>query len=588
VSPGSALPPPRSLHLPYRWGEAQTEAHLWALEVQRRSLRHRLIAEHEDPDRRAALMAAERELCRRDVVHWIEQWGWVLNPHAASGLYPEMVDVPAVLWPDQQRLVRWLEERIAAGETSLVPKGRSLGVTWCHLLLCAHRMTLGQGWSARLASAKEDKVDDGTPDSLFGMLRYILRNLPSWLNPHDPRKEDSSLWLGCAATRADVVGESANTGLARGGRRAWLLLDEFAHIDPPAKAWALWTSTATVARSRAVISTHKGPGTRFAELQAQLAQHQVFTMTWRSDPRRPVNFRELEMAQGMTAQEFEQEHEARSVVLAQGLIFSGPPDRERMPTWEAEPGDRRGPRPSLHIRALEYWDEEDDFRAVQAEEDILHRGYLCGGWDFGTSAVSPLVCLHAIVEPGPRWRLWIDAEHKWVQTQWMTAAADVLSWVRHRYCPRPSDHWGHWGDPAGIQTESDGSCWQNNLRSGGIPLTALAAHYNTRDGQEWAIREAQSLIDSGRLRVHRRCSYLWSCLESWSRDIPHGSSPELLSKIYIAPRHDGWSHGGMAFVYLIAGVIIGISAAHDRSDQALELLPAAPGGEIGRMLAAGG
>lgn len=580
---------PRSILAPYRWGDAPTETKLWALEVQRRTARRRMLESEPDPERRAKLQAAELEMCRRDTVYWIEQWGWVRNPHAAGGRYPNMIHVPAVLWPDQQRLVRWLEQRIDQGETSLVTKGRSLGVTWCHLLVCAKRMTLGRNWTARLASAKEDKVDDGTPDSLFGMLRYILARLPSWLSPHDASKEDARLWLGCKATDADVVGESANRGLARGGRRTWLLLDEFAHIDPPSKAWELWASTATVARSRAVISTHKGPATRFAELEAQLPAHQVYRMTWRADPRRPANFQALEMAQGMSEREFEQEHEARAVVLTEGLMFEGPLDQARLAGWEADerPLDQKGKRPRMNIRSILWHDQHPDWIEANREWDLLRRGFLCGGWDFGTSAVSALVCLRAVIEPGPAWRVWIDAEHKWHQTDWMRAAHDVHSWERERYGEQSRSHWG---DPAGIQRESDLKSWQENLRAGGVPLTCLDAYYNTRDGQEWAIREAQSLIDSGRLRIHARCTYLWGCLENWSRDIPHGASAALINRLYIPPRHDDWSHGGMAFVYLVAGIILGMSAAHESSRLILPAdlqLGVGLGSEVGRILSAG-
>lgn len=593
AAPAAPPPPlqPRTLSQPYRWGDAPTEAQIWALERQRRVLRHRLIAENEDPVLRADLIAAERELCRRDVVHWAENWAWIANPKAAATRHPFMVDVPVTLWPDQLRLLRWMEWITTlnqpGGTAGLTQKGRELGVTWLHLLFVLHRFEFYERWRSRLFSAKQDKVDDGTQGSLFGMLRYVLTNLPTWLTRHDPTREDTKLWLGNKANAAQIVGESANTGLARGERDSLLFGDEFAFLDPPSKAWDVWTSTESVANTRLVVSTHHGPGTRFAQLAAELPPEQVFTMTWRSDPRRPASFKADRLRQGMTAQEFEQEHEARAVVLQEGLMFSGPPDPDRMPSWLADPGTTKGKRPSLPIRAIEYWDEHPEFARVQAEEDILRRGFLCGGWDFGTSAVSALVCLHAIVEPGPRWRLWIDAEHKWHQTGWMTAATDVTSWVRHRYCPRDPRWWGQWGDPAGIARDSDLRSWQDNLRAGGLPLTCLDAYYNTREGQEWAFREAQSLIDSGRLYVHRRCEYLWSCLESWSRAIPHGGSAELLDRLYIPPRHDGWSHGGMAFAYLIAGVLISMSAAHDQGMRDLEstdLVAAGLGVGVGRML----
>jgi hypothetical protein len=557
--------PPRPPSLPYRWGDAPTEAHLWALECKRRASRFKLLTEYPDPEKRVEIVAAEVEMCRRDPCYWIDQWAWVFNPKSEPG-HSFMQDVPFVLWPEQRALVHHLQARYEAGETSLATKGRELGVTWIHLYFCLHHFTLGQGWRARLFSAKEDKVDDGTGDSLFGMLRYALSNLPGFLNPCRAG-ESSALWLGCKATGSEIIGESANSGLARGQRAAWMLGDEFAHLDPPAKAWPLWTSTARVARSRALISTHKGPGTKFAELEAMLPERCVFRMTWRADPRRPANFREIEMADGMTAEEFEQEHEARAVVLTTGKMFKGP--------LVQAGSDARD-----DIRKIEYHDEHPDWQKVVQDIDIRHRGFLAGGWDFG-SGPSLLVCLRALVEPGPAWRLWVDFEHPWDQVSWQRAAADVKRHDEEEYGWQ--QRW-HWGDPAGINRESDQMSWETNLISGGIPLTCLAAEYNQRDGQEWMVKQVQLLIDTGRLRVHRRCKYLWKCLESWTRDIPHGADAALINRLYIPPRHDVYSHGGMALCYLIAGVLIGMSAAHERSDQALGQLPPAPGGEIASML----
>lgn len=587
------MTPPRSPLLPYRWGEADTEARLWALEVQRRTLRRRLLEEHPDPEMRAKLQGAERERCRRDRVHWIENWCWMYDPHASS---PPRMHVPAVLWPRQVELHAFMDERWNApssrpggvGEDWAVRKGRREGVTWQHLFFVAHLFTLGRQLRSRLLSSKEAGADDGTEECLFGMLRYCLSQLPAFLCAHDPEKEYSRLYLGCAATGAQIVGESMAAGVSRGLRTGLFLFDEFAHPQNPNLPKRVVASTESVARSRAFVSTPAGPGTEFARICARLPSKQVFQMSYRDDPSLPEDFREQKILGGMDAKLFDQEYGGKEVVLTSALMFEGPKDPERFASWAADPRERteKGDCPRLDIRAIQYHDESPDWREANRAMQIQQRGFLCGGWDFGTSAVSALVCLRAIVEPGPMWRLWIDAEHKWEQKSWMTAAEDVLSWDRYRYHPRPASSIAHWGDPAGIARESDLKSWQENLRAGGIPLTCLHAYYNTRDGQEWAFREAQSLIDSGRLRVHARCTYLWGCLENWARAVPHGAAPELLNRLYIPPMHDGWSHGGMAFTYLVAGVILGIAAGQSASQDHPMPLPPSPGGGISGMISA--
>jgi hypothetical protein len=68
------------------------------------------------------------------------------------------------------------------------------------------------------------------------------------------------------------------------------------------------------------------------------------------------------------------------------------------------------------------------------------------------------------------------------------------------------------------------------------------------------IKQVQLWLDDGRLLIHRRCQYLWSCLESWSWNIPEGAEVDELSRTYIGPRKDVYSHGSNALMYLVAGV----------------------------------
>jgi hypothetical protein len=559
-----ADPLTRTLHTPYRWGDAPSEAQLHDLEVKRRLLRYRLIAEHEDPVRRAALIDAETEMCRRDVVYTAEQWGWTYDPREPN---QERRAKPFVPWPKQVELLRWIRAQAIAGRIALTAKGRALGVTWLHVLEDLHSMRFSYGHRSKWGSRKEELLD-GDEDTVFGMLRFLIANLPTFLRPGG--LADKRLSVTCRETEGQITGESTNAGFARGGRRSTITLDEFAHVDP-GLADRIWGAVQTVARSVRVVSTHNGPGTVFARLAATLPPDCVRVLDWQADPRRPAHFRELCLLDGMTPELFSQEHEAKAVTLATGKMYKGP-------LIDAATETR------ADIDSIAYDESTHEWAQLIATEDIRRRGGIVGGWDFG-SGPSLLVCLKAIVEPGASWCLWIDHEHVWSQTSWERAAYDVLAHDSEVYGWQA--RW-HFGDPSGINRESNQENWQSNLRQGGVPLTCLAAEYNTKDGQEWMIKQVQGMIDRRRLRVHRRCTYLWSVLNNWTRDIPQGADPNLLNKAYIAPRHDFYSHGGWALAYLVQGAVISMIAAHDRGMDDLGSLPPAPGGEIAGMLAIGG
>ena len=132
----------------------------------------------------------------------------------------------------------------------------------------------------------------------------------------------------------------------------------------------------------------------------------------------------------------------------------------------------------------------------------------------------------------------------------------------------------HFGDPSGKSKESDQSCWESNLRSGGVPITCLPGYYQTRDGIEWMIKAVQVMLDNERIRIHQRCSYLWECIEHWRRDVPSGMEIDWVSRAYIQPRKDVYSHGANALMYLVAGANLAMQTTQDVSrDMHLETGP---------------
>lgn len=502
---------------------------LWwhRLEMNRRRLRLQALLAIEDPEAKKATLRAEIALCRMDPCHWIDNYGFMEDPKQTD---PERRKVPAVLWPGQRKLVEFLmsglnEEASARNQTlpRLVIKGRELGVSWTAQLLIYNLLREEPGFKAKLGSRKEPLVD-GDDDSLFEKLRFVHGCQPDFLKaPIRFRFLRAKNLL----TKGEVTGEATNPGFARGGRRRVMLIDEFAHIEPAQLQARIWTAIQSVASTLWLVSSGNGPGNKFAELLEKLPADCVMEMPWQTDPRRDEEWRR-EQLKNMTEEEFAQEHEARIVVMRSGRVFTA-----RKPI-------------------VEYWDDEASFLALGQPRK---RFPLIGGWDFGSGG-SLLVCLFAMIDLRGAPTIWIDQDLTWAQTAWRTAAADAKQ-VMARY---GSGRHLHFGDPAGRQRESDQSSWERNLQAAGIPLICFDDAANTREGTEWAIKQTQALLADGRLRIHRRCEYLWSCIENWRREVPDGMQLDYVSRSYIPPRHDVYSHGGKALLYLISGILKAIAS----------------------------
>lgn len=526
------------LQTPVAHGVYESEDLWWATETWRRSERLRVLESAGD-----AALAADLEMCARDAIYWIENYAWMFDPKQDE---PERRKVPVVLFPRQKDLVLFLLSGVREKKPRLVLKGRELGVSWSSVFLLYWLQNYEESFTAKVGSRKEDLVDDGTIDSLFGKLRYCEDNDADHLRS---RMRSRTLKLQNAESGAEITGEATNAGFSRGGRRRVILLDEFAHVESPLQS-KIWNSTASVAASRWIVSTPAGPGSKFADLVKTLPADCVMTLDWETDVRRPANFKALCLEQGMTDDEFAQEHEAKIVTLRTGRIWN------------------------VRLPIVEYDDDHADFVSLV---EPRQRFPLTGGWDFGSGA-SLLCCVFGMVEMGrEKPRVWIDAELVWQHTEWRTAATDsrqLMSGYGGRHV--------HFGDPAGRSPESDQQSWESNLRAGGIPLFCLDNWHNTSDGIEWGIKEVQAMFADGRLRVHRRCVYLWDVIENWRRDVPEGTVLDYLSRKHIPPRHDVFSHGGMALVYLVSGILKSIQSTRAQMTTAssLKRIPKGPEDEL--------
>lgn len=490
-----------------------------ALELTRRATRLRKLYSIEDRDIKEHALKADYLACKDSLQYYIEQYGWLANPQE-----DQLREFPFVLFDEQVLLVNVMVDSILDGYPLLVNKGRELGVSWLMLYGIFHGWRFSSRFSAKVGSRKEDLVDDSTLDSLFGKLRYMLNKLP----PHLREKniKDINMQLVNNRNKSEIIGEATNEGFGRGGRKTVLLLDEFAHVLPGI-ANNIWKAVDTVAKTRWIPSTPRGKGNKFYELYSTLPKRSIFEIKWNANPYRDDAWKKDRLTV-LTEDEFDQEHEASFAAIRVGKIFSSQRDSV---IYNDDPGKS--------------WFYKKD----KARQLWVH----VGGWDFG-SGPSLTVCLMSLLEfipPDPFPVIWLDDEISWKSAGVQTIAQDTLV----RMGQYGSHVKLHFGDPAGKNRESDQSSWIDNLAGYGIPIQQLDQDtFNTSVGIDTNIKLIQRLLDSGKLRIHERCRMTWEALEQWRYDVPDNIPIELVSKAWIAPRKDGYSHSMNALLYLCGAV----------------------------------
>lgn len=479
----------------------------------------------------AVARMADAHACAVDPLYWIASWGVIRNEHASRA---ELFDTPFMLWPDQVLLFRWIEERMDRGQLGLVVKSRELGVSWELLHLLYHGWRF-RGWSSLVGSRIEDLVDRrGDLDSLFEKLRYIHRAQPPHLQ--ERRVVDNQLLFHNLRAQTKIAGQRTTFDFGRGGRGRLVFVDEYPAI-PPRIQEAIVRSTESYAPCRIFVGNPQGDRNYEYQLYKQLAAECVFEMPWTADPYRDEEWRRAKLIEGggaLTPEQFDREYGAKHTSIGtSSMIFRFRED------------------------ILGYDETTAEWRKIRdaARATWFH----AGGWDYGSgpSLLANVDCLVDYGADGARPELWFDAENIFQQTDWRTAGATVLESIRGF-----GGRCLHFGDPAGEQADSAQTSWASNLQGAGIPLVSLVAWYNSKDGKEWAIKTAQAMIDEDRIHVHRaKCPVLFESLGKWRRDVQDWIDMSLLSRTYIAPRKDRYSHLCEAFLYAVAGVMFYASQA---------------------------
>lgn len=221
-------------------------------------------------NQRAAL-----EICRRDVLFWINSFVWQYNPNTIGASSEEVG--PFLTWGFQDEAVRLILDCIERRKDLLIEKSREMGASWLCLLIMDW-MFLFHPWKKFLMiSRSEEAVDKpGDSDSLFWKLDFVHEHLPDWMTKGVKRRR-----RGYRSANGSGITGQASTGKAGvGGRCTAMFIDEFPQI---VEDYEVLHRTSDTTSCRIFNGTHRGPGTAFNEL-AQRVDIRKLVMHWTQHP----------------------------------------------------------------------------------------------------------------------------------------------------------------------------------------------------------------------------------------------------------------------------------------------------------------
>jgi len=164
------------------------------------------------------LAEIDRRKAAKDPIFFIENYLMTFDPRPEA---PEH-DLDFTLYPFQKNsMVPELVKAIKNGYDLFEEKSRDMGATWVLLAVYLWFWLFQKGFQALIGSRKQDYVDDGTMDSLFPKLEYMLWHikdlqlLPAGFSFKDDR---TFMKLINPMNKNAIIGESANPNFGRSGR----------------------------------------------------------------------------------------------------------------------------------------------------------------------------------------------------------------------------------------------------------------------------------------------------------------------------------------------------------------------------------
>lgn len=232
-------------------------------------------------------------LCARDPLFFINTFCWLLETRSkqdwnTTNRYGSTKAIPFISRGYQDTLILKCVENL--GRTDIVvPKSRETGISWIMCALAAWDWTFHE--ETHIGFVSKDLLsanNPSDPDALFSKFQFLIDRLPFWLmSPMDYERNITKNTYKNLKNGSSLTAYPANGDLARGGRKAWMLMDEFHFFDAGVDASAM-DSTVHVTPCRVFVSTanrDRGMAGSFYDAMTDETRNGVIVVVdWKDDP----------------------------------------------------------------------------------------------------------------------------------------------------------------------------------------------------------------------------------------------------------------------------------------------------------------
>jgi len=235
------------------------------------------------------LSESERRKAKKDCVFFVSNFLKTFDPR------PDVIphDIDFVLYDFQVSTVSDIVNDIFNGGDLFIEKSRDMGVSWIVLSILLWCWLYVDGFQALVGSRKEDYVDNGQMDSLFGKLDYLLRTIKDrqLLPPKlDITKHRTYMKLVNPDNGNTILGESSNKNFSRAGRYSIVFFDEFGFWPDARRSWQ---AAGDATKCRLAVTTPPDEPS-FAKTLRFSDKIKILTLHWRLHPKKDQSWYEYE------------------------------------------------------------------------------------------------------------------------------------------------------------------------------------------------------------------------------------------------------------------------------------------------------
>ena len=232
-------------------------------------------------------------LCARDPLFFLNTFAYLLEAREAQDWntnvrYGTNKIIPFITRTYQDTLITSILKHLGRSDIA-VPKSRETGISWIMVALAAwdwifHDQSHIGFVSKDLPSAN----NPNDPDALFSKFEFLVDHLPYWiLDEHDWERNIQKNTMKNLKNGSSLSAYAATGDTARGGRKTWLLMDEF-HFFKAGEDDAAMDSSVHVTPCRIFVSTanrDRGMAGAFYKVVSEAATKNgvVIVVDWKDD-----------------------------------------------------------------------------------------------------------------------------------------------------------------------------------------------------------------------------------------------------------------------------------------------------------------